>query len=184
MRGAPETYDALARLLAYPTEGFAARVAADVAAIARDVPEAGDELVPFALFVASHELGDCEEAYVSTFDVNAERALEVGWQVFGEQYARGAFLVRMREMLRQCGVAESYELPDHMTHVLRVLPRIETAQSQALVESALVPALRRILGDAKGKDGPYSGVLRAVARIVAPDDAAFAGTTNLEAIHE
>lgn len=165
MRASPQVHDALAKLLEYPTATFSHDVGDAEALLARELPDAAAELVPFVEFAASHELGECEEAYVRTFDVNPQRALEVGWQVFGEQYARGAFLVQMRELLRQCGVAESSELPDHLTHVLRVLPRIDEAAARTLIESAVTPALRRILEDlAKQDERSYAAVLRAVCR--------------------
>ena len=163
MRVSTAALDALSKLLVYPTDSLSRDAGDAEALLARELPEAAAELVPFVSFAATHELGECEEVYVRTFDVNPQRALEVGWQVFGEQYARGAFLVRIRELLRQCGVPESTELPDHMTHVLRVLPRIDDAQAATLVESAVAPALRRILGDlAKQEDRTYASVLRAV----------------------
>lgn len=174
MRPSAATCDVLARLLEYPSPTLARDAGDAEALLARQMPEAAAELVPFVAFVASHDLGECEEAYVRTFDVNPQRALEVGWQVFGEQYARGAFLVRMREMLRKAGIAEGYELPDHMAHVLRLLPRIDEEEARTLVESAVAPALRRILEDlAKQEERTYAGVLRAVCRAldVAPDPA-------------
>lgn len=172
MRQSAAICDALAKLVEYPSETLARDAGDAEALLAREMPEAAAELVQFVAFAASHDLGECEEAYVRTFDVNPQRALEVGWQVFGEQYARGAFLVRMREMLRKAGVAESFELPDHMAHVLRLLPRIDEAEARTLVESAVAPALRRILEDlAKQDDRTYASVLRAVCRTlsVAPD---------------
>ncbi len=43
----------------------------------------------------------CEELYTRTFDLNPVCALEIGWHLFGEDYERGAFLVRMRDQLRR-----------------------------------------------------------------------------------
>jgi nitrate reductase molybdenum cofactor assembly chaperone len=169
MRASTAVHDALARLLQYPSAGFAERAAGYAATVAGECPEAGADVAEFARFVSSHELGECEEMYVRTFDVNAERALEVGWQVFGEQYARGAFLVRMRELLREFDVPESYELPDHMTHVLRLLPRIDEAQAATLVESAVAPALRRIRADLTDPANPYTALVRGIARAAAPE---------------
>ncbi len=174
MLATPAVLDSLAKLLAYPTPELTHDASDAEAVLAREDPEAASELVPFVEFCSSHGLGECEELYVTTFDGNAERALEVGWQVFGEQYARGAFLVRMRELMRACGVAETSELPDHLTHVLRVLPRIDAAAARTLVESAVEPALRRILKDLEGRENPYAGVLRAVAAAVGAEVAGAA----------
>ena len=40
-------------------------------------------------FVEQHELWQIEETFTRTFDVNPACALEVGWHLFGEEYARG-----------------------------------------------------------------------------------------------
>src|SRR6266568_3182701 len=56
-----------------------------------------------------------QELYVQTFEFNPACTLELGWHLFGENYERGEFLVRMREQLRRHGIAESNELPDHLT---------------------------------------------------------------------
>jgi len=40
-----------------------------------------------------------------TFDINPACALEVGWHLFGEDYMRGQFLVRMREELSKYEIA-------------------------------------------------------------------------------
>ena len=69
-----------------------------------------------------------EEAFTGTFDVNPACALEVGWHLFGEEYARGMFLVRMREELRKYGLAESSELPDHVSHVLAIVNAIRVVR--------------------------------------------------------
>jgi nitrate reductase delta subunit len=54
---------------------------------------------------------DLEEFYTRTFDINPVSALEIGWHLYGEQYERGAFLVKMRELSRTLGVEESTSLP-------------------------------------------------------------------------
>ena len=84
----------------------------------------GDETrTVLADFPGFEQLGstELEELYTRTFDINPVCSLEVGWHLFGEDYNRGAFLVRMRGLLREHGIEEGAELPDHLESVLRVL---------------------------------------------------------------
>ena len=72
-----------------------------------DVPEAAKEISAFGAFIEQHDLWEVEEAFTQTFDVNPACALDIGWHLFGEEYARGMFLVRMREELRKHGLARN-----------------------------------------------------------------------------
>ena len=51
---------------------------------------------------------------------------------FGEEYARGMFLVRMREEMRKYNLAESVELPDHISHVLAVVAAMPDDEAPVL----------------------------------------------------
>jgi nitrate reductase delta subunit len=160
------TFDALAELFEYPKAGHAERTRRLVDDAAAALPEIRAGLEPIARFAESHALGECEELYVRTFDANAERALEVGWQVFGEQYERGAFLVDLRGRMRDLGVAETTELPDHLTQVLRLLARMDEDAARTLVDRAVTRSLRRVR-EAIEADNPYAGAIDAVALAVA-----------------
>ena len=81
--------------------------------------------------------------------------LEVGWHLYGEDYHRGAFLVRMRGLLREHGVPEETELPDHLTHVLPVLGRLDDARAEALARGYVLPALVKMLDGFGEKRNPY-----------------------------
>ena len=166
MRPSPDLHDALAELFEYPREGHAARTRGLVARIAAEVPEAAPDLAPLARFAEERPLGECEELYVRTFDANAERALEVGWQVFGEQYERGAFLVDLRGRMRALGVAETTELPDHLTQVLRLLGRMDEDDARTLVARAVTPSLKRVRGQVDA-DNAYGGAVDAVTKALA-----------------
>jgi nitrate reductase molybdenum cofactor assembly chaperone len=174
--------DALALLLEYPGEGWAARVRAAASRVAEDFPQAHAELEPLVALATTEPLAAAEESYVRTFDGNAERALEVGWQVFGEQYARGAFLVRLRERMRALGVEETTELPDHLSQVLRLLPRLPEEEARDLVSAAVAPALARLgAAFADREDDPWRGVVAAVGDVLGLEPAA---TAAAEAAHE
>jgi nitrate reductase assembly molybdenum cofactor insertion protein NarJ len=165
MRPTADLHDALAGLLEYPCDGHAARCRALVDRVVAACPAAEDDLGPIVRLAEAGDLGACEETFVRTFDVNTERALEIGWQVFGEQYARGAFLVRMREWMREHDVAETTELPDHLTQVLRLLGRLPEEQARLLIGAVVAPSLARVRKDLD-PDSPYGGVLAVVGRAV------------------
>ena len=101
-----------------------------------------------------------QELYVQIFEFNPACTLEIGWHIFGENYERGEFLVRMREQLRRYGIAETTELPDHLVHLLFLMDRMEREQAAELAGQFLLPALEKIL-DAL-KDNPYKTLIGSV----------------------
>ena len=108
-----------------------------------------------------------QELYVQTFEFNPNCTLEIGWHLFGENYERGAFLVKMREELRRHGVPESNELPDHLTHLLALLPWMERRAAAELAGQALLPALAKIRAGLK--DNPYEAVIRQIEQKLEAD---------------
>lgn len=107
-----------------------------------------------------------QEIYVQTFEFNPACALEMGWHLFGENYERGEFLVRMRAELRRHGLSENSELPDHLTHLLRLIGRMERAEALRLAGESLLPALAKIQ---LAQDNPYRPVLETVRRKLETD---------------
>ncbi len=85
-----------------------------------------------------------EESFTYTFDMNPSACLELGWHLFGESYERGEFLVKMRQSLKKYGIPETTELPDHISHCLQVLERLEEKEAMSFVQSYLFPALKKI----------------------------------------
>ena len=100
-----------------------------------------------------HELADLlrypddpawQELYVQTFELNPACTLEVGWHLFGENYERGEFLVKMREQLRRHGIPECTELPDHLTYLLPLVGFMDREEAARLAGEILLPALAKI----------------------------------------
>jgi nitrate reductase assembly molybdenum cofactor insertion protein NarJ len=83
--------------------------------------------------------------------------MEIGWHLFGENYERGEFLVRMREQLRRYGIEESSELPDHLTHLLVLIGRMEHEEAAELAGQFLLPALSKIRDGLK--DNSYGSLI-------------------------
>ena len=133
--------DALAELFLYPTPERVSAARSNAAVVIADCPGAADDLGPLVEVLADGELSDAEELYVRTLELNPLCALEIGWQLYGEQYARGTFLVRTRQLLRDAGLPETTELPDHLTNVLRILGRLDDESTRKLAQRFTLPAL-------------------------------------------
>jgi nitrate reductase assembly molybdenum cofactor insertion protein NarJ len=67
----------------------------------------------------------------------------------------------MRNLLRENGVNESVELPDHLTHILPLLDRLEHHEKVQLNDKYLKPALTKMLAAFEDKQTAYAHVLRA-----------------------
>lgn len=156
-----EVFDALAALLAYPSEGFvgAAREAKET--LAASDPALGKAVAPFVTAVEEAAPFEMEERYARAFDWSTTACLEIGWHLFGEQYERGAFLVEMRRRLRESGVEEGTDLPDHLTSVLRWLGRADALEARRFAGGVLVPALDKIRAG-MGAENAWAPVLAAV----------------------
>jgi nitrate reductase assembly molybdenum cofactor insertion protein NarJ len=162
MRPDVATHDGLATLLMYPRDR-ALDVAEQAAqAVVSGCPMAGEALAPFLDYMRAHPLGEIEETFTRTFDNSAERALEVGWHTFGENYTRGTFMVRMRQRLREFGVEENGELPDHLSHILPLLGRADARWSGDMAHDTVAPAVVKIRDALAEQKNPWEGVLNAV----------------------
>jgi nitrate reductase delta subunit len=156
-------HDALAALLTYPAEDYGAHIEAAV----RAAPAAcASYLSAFAAQVRPFTTAQMQELFTVTFDLNPVCSLELGWHLFGENYDRGLLLVRMRQELRRYTVAESSELPDHLTHALRLLGRMEADRGEDFAAACVLPALEKMLAAMRGKGSAYEHVLEAVRHLL------------------
>lgn len=154
-------HDDWAVLLAYPRDASVVdAIAESLAQLCTAVPECSADLGPLAEFVRRVDVGELQERYTRTFDGTTTRALELGWHLFGESYSRGAFLVRMRQLLCECGVFETHELPDHLGCVLAVLARSPENVCAALVQGSVLPAIDKLLAGFEDKEDPYRRMLQ------------------------
>ncbi len=172
-------YDLIADVLTYPKQDYKERVERCKISLQNyDPPMTGSELSghpktdaaslfsSFASFVNEKSTHELEEFYTQTFDFHPVTCLEIGWHLFGESYDRGAFLVRMRELLRQHRIEETSELPDHITHVLAVLARMEETEASDFVRTQLLKAINKMLDGFEGNDNPYKNVLRTLKSLL------------------
>ena len=108
-----------------------------------------------------------QEVYVQVFEFNPACTLEIGWHLFGENYERGEFLVRMRQQLKRHGIAESCELPDHLTHLLPLIACLEHGEAAQLAGESILPALAKIRSAIK--DNPYESVIAGIVEKLEAD---------------
>jgi len=108
-----------------------------------------------------------QELYVQTFEFNPASTLEIGWHLFGENYERGEFLVRMREQLRRHGIAESSELPDHLTLALPLIACMGYDEAAQFAGESILPALAKIRSALQGN--PYEAVIAGIAEKLEAD---------------
>lgn len=167
MRCSPEIHDALAALLGWPDEGYPARAAAAGLCIAEACPEAAQPLEAFLAHVSAARLGELQEQYARTFEVDPQCCLEVGWHLFGENYKRGEFLVQMRRLLRELELPENAELPDHLTQLLRAAGRMDPESAGILARRRILPAVERMAIGLSANENPFEGVLDAVQAVLA-----------------
>jgi nitrate reductase delta subunit len=151
-------YDDLAALFLYPDADGLPRVRVAAAAV--------DGLGAFADRIRVGTPEEHEERFTHTFDIKPVASLEVGWHLYGEDYSRGAFLVQLRGLMREHGVPEGGELPDHLTNVLRVAGRLPPAQAGDLARGFVLPAVAKMLRAFEENDNDYRLPLLAVQRFL------------------
>ncbi len=166
--------DRLADALSYPGGDFAANVGACRAALALHAPRAAQEVAAFQQATGAMTIGALQELYTSTFDLDAHTTLDVGWHVFGESYDRGSFLATLRADLRAAGVAETSDLPDHLTQLLRLIARSAPVPAGEFA-SLVSPALDQVAPLLEAARNPYVHLLRAVSAALAMAPSAGGG---------
>lgn len=180
MTSRDEQFEALARLFEYPGAEYA-----DALPVAKDL--LADRAAALADFIGSAErqkLAHLQELYTTTFDLNPACALDIGWHLFGEDYARGLFLVKMREELRKYGIREHINLPDHATSALRLLGRMEHDRAEEFAIACVQPALARM---ALPVENLFHPLLDAACQLIAshfPGAAVQQGAVSLPVITE
>jgi nitrate reductase delta subunit len=181
----PDLLRQFADLLEYPQPGLEEMARACEASAAGTGAARG--LAEFRRFVEATPPGQLEEVYTAAFDLGADRCPYVGYHLFGDGYARSAFLRELRARFRERGLDTGSELPDHLSCLLRFASACGPGQErEEIVREAILPALGRMTAGAAGKDrtadarggserageaaaapDAYTGLLRALAAALA-----------------
>jgi nitrate reductase delta subunit len=167
---ATSVFDVIAELLEYPTAGYAERLSAAMLELAQCDSGAAGILRRFEEAMKGRSLEDMEELYIQTFDMNPDASLEIGWHLFGEDYARGEFLVKLRGEMRRYGVVGSTELPDSLLTVLPLLARMPEEEAEPFRARFIVPALEKLRKAVPVDRNPFGYLLAALATLLTRGD--------------
>jgi len=163
----PEILPAFSRLLDYPGERTLESAEFLYVALQEEQPDAAGAIAEFGRFAEQCGPYELQETYTATFEINPPCALDIGWHLFGEEYERGQFLVRMREELRRHGIEESpSELPDHITHVLPLIAVMTDSEARRFSLACVLPALTKMQEALEAADSPWSGVARTLVQLL------------------
>ena len=163
-RATTALFDALARWLEYPV----GPLGTDETLLPELEPlEVRPAVTAFLGVMESLGQDEREELYTRTFDINPVCSLEVGWHVYGETYDRGGMLVKVRGLMRECGVAENRELPDHLPQILRLFARLDDGRARKLALAFIQPALEKMIAAFQEGANPYRQILTATSLLVA-----------------
>lgn len=160
-------YDLFADLLDYPTLATALKAGHCHARLQQSQPDATPLLQSFYQTMEQRSLGQMQELYTTTFDMQPICYPYVGYQLFGESYKRGAFMAQLNEAYHACGYSAGQELPDHLAVILRFLG-LKAARKQAdfcqvLLTDGLRPALEKMLqAFGQQSENPYFQLLSAL----------------------
>ncbi len=159
-------WDWMATLLRYPDGNYLETARQCHRAVGVTDPDVAALLARFLDGMEELSTEARQELFTATFDLNPSCALEVGWHLFGENYERGAFLVKMRQQLTRFGLSDSGELPDHLKLVLAILGRMPAEEAEEFAGVCLLPALAKMRANLTGKSNPFEGALDAIALLV------------------
>ncbi len=160
-------FDSLATLVGYPTAPIDGACATALAACAGRHPRAAVRLAAFTGAATRMPLTELQELYTRTFDFDAETALYVGHQLFGEDGRRGLFIAGLVERYRTLGIGNGPELADHFSPVLRSLAADrDSEEADDLVRCGLLPAIGKVLPAVERRVPLYAAVLYATAFVL------------------
>lgn len=163
-------YSILADLFRYPSEKMKDKIAIWRKTIYGFDPELIMKLEPFISHITDHPLSLQQEYFISTFDVQPLCTLDIGYVLFGEDYRRGDFLVNMKKEHIKAGNDCGSELPDHLTNILTLIPRISDADlAEELIYSLIIPALHEMIFRFKKGDNLYKGLLEILVTVMVTD---------------
>ncbi len=164
-----------ADLLEYPQSSLTETARECQALVSTRNPEAAVLLHGFCSFVEDAPLGEVQELYTRTFDLDATYHPYVGHHLFGESYKRSAFMVGLKQRYKDYDFVVEGELPDHLAVMLRYLSLCEdNDQVTEIIRDAMVPALEKMIKkDADSEDAPEEGApIKGALNVSAPNGGA------------
>jgi nitrate reductase delta subunit len=158
-------YLIFANLLEYPTSHNLDHADECLKLLEDYSPGAAEEFSCFYKWVKKKGQSHVEEIYTSTFDLQGVCCLYVGHYLFGDNHQRSLFMATLNKEYAQKGFSCSYELPDHVSVILRFLARGDRDEfSQVLMEEGLLPSVLKMV-ETFNADGahPYMYLLKSLS---------------------
>lgn len=159
------------KLLDYPGPQLAEQAREGAGWLRQSHAPAAEQLDLFLAFVERTPLGQLEEIYTGTFDLNPACYIFAGYMLFGESFKRGKFLVGLQERYAERGFSSEVELADHLAVVFKFLATLEPDDVLAgeLSNDCLLPVLKKMNANFARDDkkiNPYAHVLRAILHVL------------------
>lgn len=165
-----EIYIKIAKTLCYPNKETVANVKSLINDLNTIGPEFNEIFGPYLSYLESKDFTSLEESYTQTFDVQAVCPLEVGYALFGEDYKRGEFLVRVSGLHKEYNSdLINSELADYLPNILMLLAKIpENEFKKDFIEKLLMPALARMVAtfDQSKEINPFSRPIRVLSQLL------------------
>jgi len=157
-------YAVLAEAFHYPFPGLLGKLQGGIQVLPQKL--ARQAFQTFVQSIHRLTLGEWEELYTRTLDLNPAVAPYLGYQLWGDGYPRGNFMAALNRAYRAAGIEVGGDLPDHMGVVLMFLASGARPPSE-LVE-AFEPAVQKMLTTLRKTevDNPYILLFEAVIETV------------------
>lgn len=110
---------------------------------------------------------ECEERYTVLFDLTPTCTLDLGYHLFGENYARGELLAGLAGEIAAHGVDTKGELPDHLPALLRLLARQSDPDDRRLLGCLVIlPAIRKIAEELASASDAWVDLILALPGVI------------------
>ncbi len=163
-------YVLIARLFNYPTNNLKDKLTACENEIVDKYPENKGVLASFKKHLESKNIGELQEYYSKTFDVNPLCCMDIGYVIFGEDYKRGEFLVNMQNEQKNAEQHLETELADYLPNVLKLFYYHKNKEFvDELAYCITIPALNEIINKFRSPDNIYRKLLVMLYKILEKD---------------
>lgn len=164
-----QVFDVFAQALSYPAPSRLEALKIDAGLL-----HSSEIKKPFQRYLLQIEaltLGEWEELYTHTFDLNPVVTPYVGFQIWGDSYKRGNFMALLNRSMSEHGLSPNGELPDHLVPILKYLA--STSQPLPELMEVLEPSLERMLESLRKNfpKNPYISLFESILKAVGSMDA-------------
>jgi len=157
--------DAYAGVLLYPEQDHDVLVQLCLDRCGEEYPRIAERIANYQSQIKALSLSAREELYIRTFDLNKAGTLDLGWHLFGEDYNRGLFLVKVRQYLQLLQIPETHELPDHVSLVLKALGRMSREEGNRFAYACVIPAIEMI-GEGIQAENPHDQLVQGLSELL------------------